>query len=391
MSAAAAVTCALVLALQTYEVDLGVYLRLGARYALSPLLYSAEMGRTGLFFTYPPFAALLFAPMRLVAGVDVLQSLWTLGNLAALWGMLVLSLRAALPHLDRRATWASAAGLTLPALLLNPVFLTVGFGQVNLMVALLVMWDFLGTRRVGRFQIPMGLATGVAAAVKLTPAVFLVYLLLSRRVRAAVAGTAAFAVCGLLALVASPSSSRAFWTSDVFHPGRTGALPASSGTHLISNQNLTSLLERLHHGFLPGPVAIGAVGVVGMLGLWAAVRAGRSSPLLGIVLCAMTGLLVSPVSWAHHFVWIVPAIVWLAAAPDRPRHGRVAAGAPAVVFWAAPIWWVPRHHLAELHLGAWQLVAGNAFSIVALGFVAGGAALVLRRWSAAGSGRLTPG
>ena len=108
-----------------------------------------------------------------------------MGNLAALVGVLVLSVRLVKPSLDRVATWRLALALSLPALLLNPVLITIGFGQVNLFVTFLVMWDLLSERRIGKRQLPLGVATGLAAAVKLTPLLFVPYLLLTRRWRGA--------------------------------------------------------------------------------------------------------------------------------------------------------------------------------------------------------------
>ena len=84
----------LYIALRTYEVDLGVYLRLGGRYIFTSHLYSIGLPNTGLLFTYPPFAALLFAPwQRAFNTVEPVQTVWTMVNVAALLGLLVLSLR----------------------------------------------------------------------------------------------------------------------------------------------------------------------------------------------------------------------------------------------------------------------------------------------------------
>ena len=146
-----AVAYGLYIALRTYEVDLGVYLRLGGRYVFTSHLYSFVLPNTSLPFTYPPFAALLFAPwQRTFSSVGLVQAVWTMGNVAALVGVLVLSLRLVKPSLDRMATWRLALALSLPALLLNPVLITIGFGQVNLFVTFLVMWDLLSERRIGK-------------------------------------------------------------------------------------------------------------------------------------------------------------------------------------------------------------------------------------------------
>ena len=184
VSFALAVAYGLYIALRTYEVDLGVYLRLGGRYVFTSHLYSFVLPNTSLPFTYPPFAALLFAPwQRTFSGVGSVQAVWTMGNLAALVGVLVLSVRLVKPSLDRMATWRLALALSLPAVLLNPVLITIGFGQVNLFVTFLVMWDLLSERKIGKRQLPLGVATGLAAAVKLTPLLFVPYLVITRRWR----------------------------------------------------------------------------------------------------------------------------------------------------------------------------------------------------------------
>jgi alpha-1,2-mannosyltransferase len=381
LSFAAALTLALYFAFRTYEVDLGVYLRLGGRYVFTSHLYSFTLPNTGLLFTYPPFAALLFAPwQRAFTTVDAVQVGWTLINLAALVALLALTLRIVKPHLTRAATARLALLLTMPALLLNPVFLTVGFGQINLVVALLVLWDLLTARRIGRFQVPIGVATGLAAAVKLTPLIFVPYLLLTGRARGARNALLTFLTCGLVTFAASPQSSVDYWTKALFEPARTATSVLTPGLSFISNQSLWSLVIRLHHGSVPSATMIPVLVVVAGAGLWlASVAHRRSSPMLGVLVCATTSLVVSPVTWAHHMVWVVPAILWLALAADRPRYGRAMAAGAAVLFWCAPIWWVPHARLLELHLNAWQLVAGNSFFLATALFLAGAAVHVVRR------------
>jgi alpha-1,2-mannosyltransferase len=268
----------------------------------------------------------------------------------------------------------------MPALLLNPVFLTVGFGQINLVVALLVLWDLLTTRRIGRFEMPLGVATGLAAAVKLTPLIFVPYLLLTGRSRGARNAVVTFVTCGLLTFAASPQSSIDYWTKALFDPARTATSVLTPGLSFISNQSLWSLAMRVHHGSVSAAVMIPLLAVVAAAGLWlAALAHRRSSPMLGVLVCATTCLVVSPVTWAHHMVWVVPAILWLALAEDRPRYGRAIAVGTAVLFWSAPIWWVPHAKSLELHLNAWQLVAGDSFFLATVLFLAGTAVHVTRR------------
>ena len=375
VSFAAALAYGLYIALRTYEVDLGVYLRLGGRYIFTSHLYSFGLPNTSLLFTYPPFAALLFAPwQRTFSTVHTVQSVWTLCNLVALVGLLVLSLRVVKPNLSRGSVLRLALVLSLPALLLNPVLVTVGFGQVNLVVTLLVMWDLLSSRRIGRWQAPSGVAIGLAAAVKLTPLLFVPYLLLTRRFRGALNCTLTFIVCEVVTFVISPTSSRDYWTKALFKPGRAGELS------FVGNQNLWAALERFNHGFLTNSFMLPVLLAAAAGGLWlASVAHRRSSPMLGVLICAATCLLVSPISWAHHMVWVVPAILWLALADDRPRLGPALALGSAVLFWSAPIWWVPYKNTSDLHLNAPQLLAGNSFFIATVVFLCGMAALIRRR------------
>ena len=384
VSFAAALAYGLYIALRTYEVDLGVYLRLGGRYVFTSHLYSLGLPNTSLLFTYPPFAALLFAPwQRTFSTVDSVQTVWTLGNLVALVALLVLSLRVVKPDLGRVRGLRLALVLSLPALLLNPVLVTVGFGQVNLVVTLLVMWDLLSARRIGRWQAPLGIAIGLAAAVKLTPLLFVPYLLLTRRFRGALNCTLTFLACELVTFVVSPASSKAYWTRALFKPGRAGELS------FVGNQNLSAALERLNHGFLDTTVMLPILLVAAAGGLWlASVAHRRSSPMLGVLICAGTCLLVSPISWAHHMVWVVPAILWLALADDRPRLGRALAAGTAVLFWCAPIWWVPYKNTSDLHLNDLQLLAGNSFFLATVVFLCGAAVLLTRRRTSASKGLL---
>lgn len=103
-------------------------------------------------------------------------------------------------------------------------------------------------------------------------------------------------------------------------------------------------------------------GVLGVLGVVLAASVhSRWSSFLGGVLCAMTGLLISPVTWTHQMVWVIPVVVWLGVSPDRPRWGRSAAAFTTVLFWITPIWWVPNGGKGPLHEHGWQLIAGNSF------------------------------
>jgi alpha-1,2-mannosyltransferase len=372
-----ALAYSLSIAIWTKETDLLVYL-MGGRLARTPALYTSVLPHTPLPFTYTPLAALLFAPFGW-AGIGAArevptQVIWTLFNMATLLGLIVVSIRAVRPAIPRTERWRLALLLSFPAVFLDPVMLTIGFGQINLMLALLVLWDLLGDRKIGSHTLPLGVATGIAVAIKLTPAIFIPYMFLTGRRRGALNCVITFLVCDLLGFALSPGASWLFWTKDVFKPSRTG------GLLYLSDQNLSSAIQRFDHAPLGTGVLAPVVLAIGVGGVALAVWAHRrSSPVLGTIVCATTGLIVSPVTWVHHLVWVVPAIVWLAAAPDAPRLGKKIAVAVAVLFWAAPMWWVPRDALDELQLRGWQMVAGNSFLLAMLVFLFGVILLLIRR------------
>ena len=175
-----------------------------------------------------------------------------------------------------------------------------------------------------------GVLVGIAAGVKLTPLVFVVLLVLVGR-RAA-AGRAALAFAGTVAVgfVAMPAAAAAYWTDRLVDAGRVGP-PA-----LAHNQSVYGALTRLLDGRPPtllwlavaGPLALAAL-LVGA-GWWR-----RGDRVLGTGLGALAMLLLSPVSWSHHWVWVVPVAL---ALWERSRWAGVAWTA---LFVARPVVWPP--------------------------------------------------
>jgi alpha-1,2-mannosyltransferase len=377
LSAAGALGLSLYLAFRNYQVDIDVY-RMGGQHLLSPDLY-LQFGKSGLFFTYTPFAALLFALFGLHLSIWSLQPVWAVANIVALAALIYLSIRIVVPRLPRTQVVRLALLLLLPALALNPVFNTVGLGQINLVLCLLITWDLATDRRIGSRTLPLGLAIGLAAAIKLTPLIFVPYLVITRRARGALYAVITFIACEAIAFLITPRASWTYWAKDVFDSKRAGALLYTS------DQNLSSVLERFHHGSVPAFVLVTSLVVIGVGGLALAAWAHRrSSVMLGLLVCATTGLIISPITWVHHMVWVVPVIIWLAAGNDRPRRGRLLAGFAVVLFVAAPIWWVPRSwkvttRAPELHQNHWQLFVGNSFFFAMLAFLGGVAVMLVRR------------
>jgi len=313
------------------EMDFQVY-RTGARHIFRSDLYSSQIEVLGrhLSFTYPPLAGLLFWPISRLSPFAG-QILWNASNLVALVALIALSIAAARSRRLVGSDWRTALMLLLPvALLLYPVRSDLALGQINIMLILMIVADLTtGLSWRGR-SLPHGLLIGLAAAVKLTPLVFIPYLVVSRQWRAATNATLTFVLVTGAMFVLSPSVSWVYFTRDAFDVKRVG------NSLTIGNQALHAAIVRAHlspssalFSFIAAVVLCGGMAV-------AAVAYRRSSRLLAVLVCAATGLLLSPISWLHHYVWIVPAVIWLAVGHDRPAQGRWWAFVAALVFVVVP-------------------------------------------------------
>lgn len=355
------------------QLDFAVYM-MGAHHLTNSNLYTAGLSYSPhLPYTYPPFSALLFLPLS-VFPLQAAALVWALVNVAALFAILALSIKAVRPGLTRASTLGWSLGLLAPAMLIEPVSLTFSFGQINLVLAALVLADLTGHVRFGDSTLPRGVLVGIAAAVKLVPLIFVPYLFLTRQTRAAWTSVVTFAGCSLLAAAFDPSNSWAYWTKYVVDAQRVG------GVSYISNQSLRGALDRLtHHYITTGPITALA-GCVALGGLALAyVSWRRSSPFLGLLICAATGLLASPITWAHHMVWVVPVIIWLIGGKDRPAGGSIFALLTAALFWWAPIWRVPIASSLAMHELGWQILEGNAFFFATVFFMSAIAMMLFLR------------
>ena len=350
--------------LTTHQVDFGVYL-MGAKHVFTGHLYTSYLASPKEPFTYPPISALLFIPFTAVSRVTA-QAIWAALSTLLLIGLLYCSLRAVRPGWRRADLVQWSLLLTLPAMALNPVDMTFGLGQINILVALLVLADLAILPGLKSQPIPRGIMTGLAGALKLTPLIFVPFLFATKQVRAGCMALITFSLCGIVLLIVVPSESWSYWTRYVFDAHRVG------GVVYISNQSLRSTIYRFSHGHVPEGLLILLVLSLGTVGLSTAIWAYRkSSPLLGILLCAVTGLLVSPITWAHHLVWVVPIILWLALADDRPAFGRVWAALVTAWFWYGAIWRIPHGSGTELHNTLAQMLVGNSYTLAMLLFLGG--------------------
>ncbi|MFF7952897.1 glycosyltransferase 87 family protein [Streptomyces griseorubiginosus] len=282
-------------------------------------LYDYRVPGTPYGFTYPPFAAVAMVPMALL-GLRAAIAVGLLLNLAAL----VLVVRLLTGRAWRRLGWYGCTLGACALALFEPLRDTLSFGQVNLLLLALVLVDarLLATGR-GRLA---GVGIGLAAAVKLTPALFIGLLLVTRRWRAAaVATVVALAATGFAALVA-PDASRFYWTDAMWDTTRVGRLD------YVSNQSLQGILARLGET----DRALWAVAVLLTLCVWA-VRARRAAAAqdwtAAFALTGLTACLVSPITWVHHLVWLLPSFAVLL----RAGHPRIA-GALYAVLCTSVVW-----------------------------------------------------
>jgi alpha-1,2-mannosyltransferase len=322
--------------------DLNVYNHAGliAR-SVPQRLYTWQLS-PGIKFTYTPFAALVFAAGSLLPWA-VLRWLMTAVSIAALTATAWLTLGG----LGRRGRDRALVTFAVAAVALwtEPVLRALHLGQIELVLMVLIVWDLC--QPDGRWW--KGAGVGVAAGIKLVPLIFIPYLVLAGKVRQAVVASAAFVATAVLGFVSLPHASAKWWLTGYFvHAGNVGDVGS------LLNQSLYAVLTRLAGGVRAAtPVWLGVSVVVAAAGLAAAALLHRSGrPVAGWVTCALTGLLVSPISWDHHWVWIVPVLALLADAAAR-AHGvarwaylALAGGVVAVFggwpYWTGPLAFVPQ-------------------------------------------------
>jgi Glycosyltransferase family 87 len=373
----------------------------------SARLYAWQLVR-GIRFTYTPFAALVFAAATVLPWIALK---W------AMAGASILALLATVWMTFGALGWRGRARLGIVcaigavAFWTEPVQRTLHLGQVELLLMVLVVWDLRQPSR--RWW--QGAGIGLAAGIKLVPLIFIPYLVLTGRFRQATVAVMALAATVAAGWAALPQASASWWLGpDFLRAGRTGFVG------FVANQSLRGVITRLAGGVnaaTPAWLAISAA--VFVLGLTAAALlhySGRTAQ--GWVACALTGLLVSPISWDHHWVWIAPGLAVLADQAVRARgqarwSGWALLAALALVFGAWPslwrshaalvpwglIWYAPGTsagvygHVrpSEYHWHGFTLLAGNLYILAGLALFALIAVSAARAWRprCPGTGRPT--
>lgn len=370
--------------------DLRVYRRAAAVVASGRPLYASRLSH-GLGFTYPPVAALIFLALRWLS-VREDELAVTIVNIVLVAAIALMAVRLQRPAVGGafpwRAIWARGAqrrhrrawaGWLAAAVMLwlEPVTTTLGYGQIDLLIAALVIVDLV----YGRSSRAGGLGIGIAAALKLTPLIFIPYLALTGRRRMAIRALCAFALLIALEFAAGPGDASTYWFGGKFMDFSR----VTGGHHLAgsgaANQSLRGALLRIFPG-APDMTVIWILGcvIVGVSGLLLAVRAARrGDEAWGFLLVALTGLLISPVSWTHHWTIAVAGAVALFGSGHRPAVSVLgAAGLIAVGLATETMWFDILHPPAWSRVPAEGLLLSNIYVLAALGALVTAAALEFR-------------
>jgi alpha-1,2-mannosyltransferase len=372
----------------SFMIDLQVYVWGGHMARLTGTPYQGTGAPLNLSFTYPPIAAAAFELLSRIHLV-VLKWLVSIASVAALAVVVWLSW-GKLGYRRSRGRLGGTLLVTAVVLWLEPVQQTLALGQVNVLLMLLVVADLC----LPDSNLLNGVGVGLAAAVKLTPLIFIPYLLLTRRYRAAGVAAGTFGLTIAASYLLLPKAAGQFWTGRLFLTvGRVG------NAAYVGNESLYGAALRLFGSAgAARPYWLAAATLVGLAGLLlAAWLSRRGLELAGIVTCALTGLLVAPVSWSHHWVWIAPILValtelvvraakvvtlspgllagWLAVTVAGMTVLAALALYIAYPFHAAPgapllpaglIWTVPSPAVQGSHMTGYQELIGNLYVLAGL-------------------------
>jgi alpha-1,2-mannosyltransferase len=340
----------------TYNVDLQVYRTAGHALYAGSFSYQNWYGMYAhLPFTYPPFGLLALSPLSLVPK-GVVNQLWWMVNAASLLLVVGISLRhvSNLRGLRLGALSALVAGLSL--WFLEPVNSNAYFGQINVILILAILLDTTCVR--GRWR---GVLVGIAAAIKLTPLVFVAFFFVQRDRRAALTSVTTFAGATAAAWIVLPSGSSWYWRDQLRQTSHIGNLS------YLGNQSWEGMIARTS---MPSELATALWVIAAAVTLAAAIVLARLLVAEGRIIpavfaLALGELLISPISWTHHWSWlaIAPAVAW------SERHRLPGLSAALVALLALAVW---KPYWRATHDG-WYFLKGNSLAL------AGG--LVLFGWT----------
>lgn len=304
--------------------------------ALYDYVYADQTPDFPLPFTYPPFAAVVFYPLHLLP-FGLVAFCWQIGIIAALYGVVRISQLL----LGGRAPRSVAMLWTAVGIWTEPLRSTFDYGQVNVVLVLAVLYAVYSNR-----WWLSGLLVGLAAGVKLTPAVSGLYFVGARRWGTAVFSAVVFFGTVAFSVLVIGDEARRYFTELLGDADRIGPIGTSF------NQSWRGGISRiLGHDAGYGPAVLLGIAVTAVLAVLAWRAIGGSADRLGaILIVSLFGLLLSPISWTHHWVWLIPLMIWLLHGPLADRLGArilgwgwlalTLVGVPWLLSFAQPTIWV---------------------------------------------------
>ncbi len=347
---------------QPNMMDLGVYQRVGRLVLTGGDIFDAQ-GQ--LPWIYPGFAALLTVPF---AGLPFLAA-------AIGWLVLCTAALAAILHRLGYTGWRLSLLTAAAILLVQPVRDTLGFGQLAIfLVAAAVLDSMPGRRLWSRRLLPEGWLVGLVTAIKLTPAVVAAYNFFAGRRRPGLVAFASFVAATAIGFLLLPAASLEYWLR--LASGDSGL---NSGIVFASNQSVLGMWNRLTGAPSAGGLVLSLLVVV--LGLVAAVLMHRAGEVpLALCLAGLTSLLGSPISWSHHYVWVVPLAVVLWQARSLPARLRWPGLGYCCWVAVAPFMWLRSGDNVELAYAPWEQLVDNLGIVAGVLLLAGSVATALGPW-----------
>lgn len=346
--------------------DLQVYM--GASHAVlkGQMPYDQPFGTSHLDATYPPFVFLVMSPLSALP-FHLVEYLWPAASAAVLVAVFSMALRdvfttgtIARNRWRRLVVAALLAGLAISAV--EPVRSNFTLGQIDVLLVGLVATDVLHRKSPAR-----GILTGVAAAIKFTPLIFVVVFIVDNDRRAAVRAAVTFVVLTVATWTLLPADGARYFLHFPTEEKHIG--PAS----YVGNQAWTGIIARLHITSPASTILWVALSLATLA--TAALLARRllqaQHPLTSALLVvAIAGLLISPISWSHEWSWLALAPVVLFGTPGGlGLHERRTPGAALWLLLAVAIsglyWW--KSH--GIPLGPLAPVAGDSLATSAIALI----------------------
>ncbi|MFI7545959.1 glycosyltransferase 87 family protein [Actinoplanes sp. NPDC049599] len=343
-------------------------------------LYAYRAPLTHLGTALPPPALFLVSPAVFLP-LPVAGWLTALAGVAAL-GLSLVALVGPVARRYGRRPWPVVLAAGALALTVEPVRAALGLGTLGLLAFGLITADIVALRRGAwarsraawwpgrpassppRSRTPVdllqrgwatgawaGVGVGLATALAVTPAFFILYLVITRQWRAALTATGTALTAAAAALLVSPGETVAWLGEVLWRIDRTGPVDT------IANQSLAGVLARIYDSattpvllWLSFSLLLIAVGLI-------RARAAHADgdEIAAFTLVGLTAAIVGPVTDTNELIWVLPAVLILIDAAarrrvtcGRPPPGRwaglpfaIAAGVTYLLFVLAPMWSLP--------------------------------------------------